>query len=180
VLLPRLVASRPRQVVLFDLFARVCPGGKFVANSGIAMLSGESATPRSSMPILNRNRPVVAASPVVRFEKETAPVRCERTRQVAVADWPGARLPSSTVSSLSSTPPLMLAPPSVTLTWLATLADVFRTVTLASYGSPARTVRGCVKANENFGLRTSTDPAAFPITATVPAATLPRPVWNNQ
>ena len=91
-------------------------GGRFVAKSGIASVSGESATPRSSMPMRKRNRPCTLLSLVVRLEKEIAPVRCARTRQVAVAVWPGAMLPSSIVSSLSSTPPLRLAPLRVTLT----------------------------------------------------------------
>ena len=45
---------------------------------------------------------------------------------------PGFRLPNCTVSSLSSKAPLMLARRSVTLTWLASVCDVFKMVMVAS------------------------------------------------
>ncbi len=55
-------------------------GGSSLTKDGIAMLSGESATPRSSMPMLKRNRPTTLSSLVVRLEKLIAPVRCARSR----------------------------------------------------------------------------------------------------
>ena len=136
------------------------------------MVSGDSATPRSSTPMLSRNRPTTLSSLVVRFEKLIAPVRSARSRNVAVAVWPGRMVPSSTVccDSSSRRAPEIEFLFSAIWTRLAGVIPVLRIVTLASYGSPVRTVRGWEKAMENRGLRTNTEPAALPLTLTVPAA----------
>ena len=79
-------------------------------------------------------------------------------------------LANSTRPGLSNRPPLMLLAFNSTLTRFATVPEVFRIVTTASYGSPKRTVRGWVKAMLNFGLRTRMLPAALPVMVTAPAA----------
>ena len=116
--------------------------------------------------MLRRKRPTTLSSLVVKLEKLTAPLRNDRMRNVAVADWPGSKVPSSTVcwSSFSRRAPLIEFLFSDTCTRFAGVMPVFSSVTLASYGSPTRTVRGCENAIENRGLRTSTEPAALPFT----------------
>ena len=66
--------------------ANTTSGGRRSTKSGIAMVSGDNATPRSSTPMLRRNRPTVLSSLVVRFEKLIEPVRSERSWNVAVPD----------------------------------------------------------------------------------------------
>ncbi len=81
------------------------------------------------MPMVKRNRPVTASLPVVRLEKLIAPVRCARTRNLAVAVCPGAMLPSWTVSGLPSTPPLRLFAGRLTLTRFTVVDEVLSSVT---------------------------------------------------
>ena len=82
------------------------------------------------------------SSLVVRLENEIEPVFWLRMRKVAVLVSPGAMVPSSTRLALSSVPPLTLFALSSTLTRFAVVEEVLRMVTAASYGSPARVVRG--------------------------------------
>ncbi len=152
------------------LAAATTSGGRASTSSGRVIVFRESVTPRSSMPVVRRKRPTSESSLVVMLEKLIEPVRWARNRNRAVTVSPGASVRNSTRSSLSSCAPEMLSRFRLTLGRLAMVVDVFRSVTKASYGSPARTARGCENAMLKLGLPTSTLPAALPSTSTVPAA----------
>ncbi len=79
----------------------------------------------------SRKRPTIPSS-LVRLEKVIEPVRWARSWKVAVAVSPGAMSPSSTLASLSRLAPLTAAAGRLTLTALAGVLEVLRTITLAS------------------------------------------------
>ena len=129
--------------------------------------SGESGTPSSPTEVLSANRPATFSS-----ESSVAavivPVRFEIRRNDTLAESPGAMLSMPFVVSSSRRAPLMFCAKRLRLTKFAGDSVVFVTVTSSVYGSPALTMSGCVKVSVNFGLRTSTAPAARPRIGTGP------------
>ena len=141
--------------------------GRLFVKSGSTSVSGDNGILLSPTPVLKINLPTTFSS-VGNTVAETLPVTLDLNWNETVAEDCGCMVSTFTVELLKSSAPETPLGSKLMLTKFAGTSEVFFIVAKRVYAVPVRTVFGCERLIEKFGLRTSTVPDAVPFIFTGP------------